>query len=125
MINRVSSAVALAEEVSKKMFSNEETEQFLDVIDEFVSQAIEDVSQDSSEISDENAMNHVFSAIAFQFFAAGIVWGADSTFKNEELNGAGNPDFTVAVETTEFLAALVRNGSITVRFAMEDNNEME
>lgn len=126
MINRVSSAIVLAEEVSKKMFTSEETDQFLEVIEDFVSQAIEDVSQDPSlEVSDENAMNQIFSAIAFQFFAAGIIWGTENAVTNEDLNGSGNPDFTVAVETTEFIAALVRNGSITVRFAMEDNNEME
>lgn len=120
----ISSAVELADEVSKQMFNHEQIQQFLEVLDQFVSQAIEDVAELATD-EDENAMNHVFSAIAFQFFAAGIVWGTENASTNEDLNGAGNPDFTVAVETTEFLAALVRNGSITVRFAMEDNNEME
>ncbi len=120
----ISSAVELADEVSRQMFNHEQIQQFQEVLDQFVSQAIEDVS-DLATDEDENAMNHVFSAIAFQFFAAGIIWGTESAPTNEELNGAGNPDFTVAVETTEFLSALVRNGSITVRFAMEDNNEME
>jgi hypothetical protein len=121
----ISSAVVMADEVSKQMFNHEQTQQFLEVLDQFVSQAIEDVTGPATDVQDEDAMNQVFSAIAFQFFAAGIVWGTENASTNEDLNGAGNPDFTVAVETTEFIAALVRNGSITVRFAMEDNNEME
>ena len=121
----ISSAVELADEASKQMFNHEQIQQFLEVLDQFVSQAIEDVTGPDTDGQDEDAMNQVFSAIAFNFFAAGIIWGTENTPTNEELNGSGNPDFTVAVETTEFLAALVRNGSITVRFAMEDNNEME
>ena len=120
----ISSAVELADEVSKQMFNHEQIQQFLEVLDQFVSQAIEDVTGPATDVQDEDAMNQVFSAIAFNFFAAGIIW-SENADTNEDLNGAGNPDFTVAVETTEFIAALVRNGSITVRFAMEDNNEME
>ena len=120
----ISSAVELADEVSKQMFNHEQIQQFLEVLDQFVSQAIEDVTGPATDGQDEDAMNQVFSAIAFNFFAAGIIW-SENADTNEDLNGAGNPDFTVAVETTEFIAALVRNGSITVRFAMEDNNEME
>ena len=120
----ISSAVELADEASKQMFNHEQIQQFLEVLDQFVSQAIEDVTGPATDGLDEDAMNQVFSAIAFNFFAAGIIW-SENADTNEDLNGAGNPDFTVAVETTEFIAALVRNGSITVRFAMEDNNEME
>ena len=118
----ISSAILLAEEVSTKMFNHEQTQQFLEVLDQFVGQAIEDVTGPATDVQDEDAMNQVFFAIAFQFFAAGTVWGTENADKDEVLSGSGNPEFTVVVETTEFLAALYRNGSITVRFAMEDNN---
>jgi hypothetical protein len=126
MVKRITTAVSMAEEISQKMFTEDESQEFQDALDDFVNQHIYGVDN-VNELGDID-MRNLFIGIAAHFFAAGIVWGSDVSFFGQQENGTEepiNPDFTVAVETVDFISSLVRNGSLTVRFALEDGRGME
>lgn len=111
----ISEAVNISDSVNADVMEASEWADFAQEVDAVISDTL--VAFEKAELTEEAlemAMKEAFSTIASKFFVAGVVWRDARQAPDQEA-----PDFTVVVNTVDFIASLVSKGSVSVRFAMD------
>lgn len=114
----ISEALVIGEQTNGAILDQEEWIEFAEAVEVEVDKAIE-TAGNRQDIEDEvEALKQTFRDLAAAFFVTGVVW-RDA----QDVEGGGSADFTVVVDTIPFLATLVNNQSLTVRFALANDGE--
>lgn len=130
----VAGALQIAESENLNFISEEDKNDFEIAVVDFVDHALSSIAAADSDESMERAIHESFRRLATMFFSAGALW------QTEDANGHGDeavsfglpsdnrqveegPDFTVVVDTIPFVAKLINNGSVTFRFALENEDQ--
>jgi hypothetical protein len=116
----INEAIEIANQTSGAILDQAEWQTFAESVETAIDAAIENVAENYPK-SPEDGLRQTFRELASQFFVAGIIW-RDAQLPADESADPG-ADFTVVMDTVPFLAALVNNQSLTVRFALTQEGE--
>jgi hypothetical protein len=113
----ISEALVIGEQTNGAILDQDEWVEFAEAVEIEVAKAI-DAAGNRQDIEDEvEALKQTFRDLAAAFFVTGVVW------RDAQESPEGSADFTVVVDTIPFLATLVNNQSLTVRFALANDGE--
>lgn len=113
----ISEALVIGEQISESILNQDEWVEFAEAVEIEVVKAI-DAAGKRQDIEDEvEALEQTFRDLAATFFVTGVVW------RGAQEDDVAPADFTVVVDTIPFLATLVNNQSLTVRFALANDGE--